>query len=64
MIFFPDKIEIVSYVIKIRRMLEKDFGMNVKDVSIEFQNGNLTYIFVLEEEPSRTPEIENLAFIW
>lgn len=64
MIYLPENSEVVGYVMNLRRMLEKDFGMNVKDVSIEFQNGNLTYIFVLEEEPSRTPEIENLAFIW
>lgn len=64
MIYLPGSAEIVGYVMNLRRMLEKDFGMNVKDVSIEFQNGNLIYIFVLEEEPSRTPEIENLAFIW
>lgn len=64
MIYLPGSAEIVSYVMNLRRMLEKDFGMNVKDVSIEFQNGNLLYIFVLEEEPSCTPEIENLAFIW
>jgi hypothetical protein len=64
MIYLPGSTEIVSYVMNLRRMLEKDFGMNVKDVSIEFQNGNLIYIFVLEEGSSRTPEIKNLAFVW
>lgn len=64
MIYLPGSAEIVGYVMNLRRMLEKDFGMNVKDVSIEFQNGNLIYIFMLEKEPSRTPEIENLAFVW
>lgn len=64
MIYLPGSAEIVGHVMNLRRMLEKDFGMNVKDVSIEFQNGNLIYIFVLEEEPSRTPKIENLAFVW
>lgn len=64
MIYLPENSEVVGYVMNLRRMLEKDFGMNVKDVFIEFQNGNLIYIFVLEEEPSCTPEIENLAFVW
>lgn len=64
MIYLPGSADIVGYVMNLRRMLEKDFGMNVKDVSIEFQNGNLIYIFMLEKEPSRTPEIKNLAFIW
>lgn len=64
MIYLPGSADIVGYVMNLRRMLEKEYKMRVKDIFVEFHEGNLAYAVVLEVEPCNMPEIENVAFTW